>query len=212
MISRFRIPPFLTLIAILLCGSATFAYMSSSDYGTWPDTWPQELGAFRKQAKTYDFASGTNETVYEIPFDSLEEFEKAWPYIASLKSNGAPLVLEKSPSSYRSFKLAVGVRILTPPRDALYGSTGGKPLSPGPPWPDSAKLARGDLPEYVKIEDGKWVPAEGEPAHGRLVRARQDVILVCDGEIIDINRIALPPNTPIIDRRFEEQAGPSHAD
>ena len=33
--------------------------------------------------------------------------------------------------------------------------------------------------------------------------------LVVDGEIVDLNRIPLPADTPIIDKRFEERAGAS---
>lgn len=64
-------------------------------------------------------------------------------------------------------------------------------------------LSEGELPEYVtsEEEDGrlKWVPADG--GH----RARVDIILITDGKIVDLNRIQLPPDTPIIDNRFKKE-------
>ena len=203
--SHLRIPCLFLTVIVILCAATSLAVMTVGEYGTWPDTWPEELEACRKQAKTYEFMSGTNKNVYEIPFGDREDFEKAWPYIVSLKSKGAPLILEKGPSKYKSFKLTVGVRILSPPTDGLYRSADGKHVSPGPPWPDSIKSASGELPEYVKVKAGKWVPADEDLTKGLLVRARQDIMLVCDGDIVDLNRIPLPANTPIIDRRFKDR-------
>jgi hypothetical protein len=34
-------------------------------------------------------------------------------------------------------------------------------------------------------------------------RVRTETVLVIDGDVIDLNRIQLPPDTPIIDRRWE---------
>jgi hypothetical protein len=39
--------------------------------------------------------------------------------------------------------------------------------------------------------------------------------LIVDGQIVDLNRIALPPDTPIVDQRFAEEVrvrqGPTEA-
>lgn len=203
-----RIPSVFLTVVVMLCAATSLALMIVAEYGKWPDTWPEELEAYRKQAKTYEFMSGTTQTAYQIPFRRRKDFEKAWPSIVSLKSKRAPLILEKSP--YKPFKLTAGVRILSPPTDLLCGSPDGKYVSPGPPWPESIESASGELPEYVRVEGGKWVPADADLAKGLQVRARQDIVLVCDGDIVDLNRIPLPPNTPIIDRRFEER--PDRAD
>ena len=80
----------------------------------------------------------------------------------------------------------------------------GSLLGSGPPWPESIKSASGELPEYVTAKDGKWVPFAGEEDHGLLHRARVDIVLVTDGEVVDLNRIKLPGETPIIDKRYEE--------
>jgi len=84
----------------------------------------------------------------------------------------------------------------------------GATLRTGPPWPDSILSENGLLPEYVSAEkvDGKmkWVPVErGENPAGFLYRARIEIELITDGDVIDLNRIPLPPDTSIIDKRFE---------
>jgi hypothetical protein len=76
----------------------------------------------------------------------------------------------------------------------------GQILRPGPPWPKEIISDSGELPEYVRAEelDGKrrWVPAKNG------FRARIEIELVTDGNIIDLNRIPLPPDTLILDKRF----------
>ena len=78
----------------------------------------------------------------------------------------------------------------------------------GPPWPQDLRTENGGLPEYVvtKEVDGRltWAApglADKFPLVGRY-RARVDIELVVDGKIIDLNRIQLPPDTPIVDKRF----------
>jgi hypothetical protein len=47
-----------------------------------------------------------------------------------------------------------------------------------------------------------WVPVQpGDENKGFYYRARVDLELVADGEIIDLNRIKLPTEIPIIDKR-----------
>ena len=57
----------------------------------------------------------------------------------------------------------------------------------------------------AKEVDGQltWIPAglkRNPPVS--LYRARIDVELIVDGKVIDLNRIPLPPDTPVIDRRW----------
>ncbi|MBN2455856.1 MAG: hypothetical protein JXB29_04865 [Sedimentisphaerales bacterium] len=115
---------------------------------------------------------------------------------------------------------------------------GGKVLIPVPPWPDSIKSSTGELPEYVTIsEDGMawvpvygqwpeyitisvdgdpwmsdgdpWMPVEAKKPKGFMYRARTDIELVVDGKIVDLNRINLPADTPIIDNRNLSEIKPS---
>lgn len=86
----------------------------------------------------------------------------------------------------------------------------GKMLRASPPWPVEIMSDEGELPEYVSFEqdvDGKmrWVDAKqfnGKRPKTRY-RARIEIILITDGKIVDLNRIRLPENTPIIDNRFK---------
>ena len=64
---------------------------------------------------------------------------------------------------------------------------------------------RGGLPEYVSNQDGKWVAYDGKERKGFLHRARVDIVLITDGKIVDLNRIRLPADTPIIDNRFKDK-------
>jgi len=179
-----------------------WALVRTMPQGHWPETWPKELEAYRKQAKTIDVAHGIQETVYEIQFDKREDFEKAWPAILKVKDKGAPLITS-SPSYYdkSGSSSTMGVRILCP-ASGTSGRPGGKKLETGGPWPDSLKSPSGVLPEYVvHSEKDEWVPYDGTNRRGFINRARIDIELITDGSIIDLNRIRLPADTPIIDKR-----------
>ncbi len=171
--------------AVLLLSLPCFSRVTIRSRGTWPETWPEELEPCRDQAKTLDVAHGIQETVFEISFDRRKDFEKAWPYILEVRSKGGPLVLERGPSTYSvsGSTLDTGVRILCPP--------------------DGAAGSSQESPEYVVDQDGKWVPFDGTNRVGFIHRARVDIVLVTDGKIVDLNRIRLPGDTPIVDRRFD---------
>ena len=94
----------------------------------------------------------------------------------------------------------------------------GKVLKIGPPWPDYIKSESGALPEYVFYNNGKWAPYDPnvkkdppmdfkEEILLKLkfppIRARIDIELIVDGNIVDLNRIPLPADTQIIDKRFQ---------
>lgn len=53
--------------------------------------------------------------------------------------------------------------------------------------------------------EGEAPVADGKDAAGRWERTIY-IELIVDGDIVDLNRILLPPDTPIVDKRFEEQA------
>ncbi len=149
------------------------------------------------------------ETLFEIQFNNRDDFERIWPAILSLKSKGAPLTLKKGATSYRQQdSVARGVQILYPLRHQ-------KGLSK--PGIDPNTLAQflqstDTPPEYIEIEGGRPKPFTGmlpSPLSGVLTkltkpvyRARTDLILVVDGNVVDLNRISLPADTPIIDQRF----------
>lgn len=195
-------------ISCCLC----FAMVSMRVGGHWPDSWPKELEPFRKKAMTFDIMTGTQENAYEIHFEKREEFENLWPTILKLKDKGAPLTLLKIEKPFKKGKLFNNekpvVRIFSYcyPAQPRY-RPGGKELIPAPPWPDSIKSPTGQLPEYVTIsQDGNsLIPVEDKKLKVIKYRARTEIELVVDGNIIDLNRIPLPADTPIIDKRFEEK-------
>jgi phage gp37-like protein len=77
----------------------------------------------------------------------------------------------------------------------------------GPPWPESIKSATGELPEYVTEQGGEWVPFTGQKEENHPAdyvshwRARVDLVLIVDGQIVDTNRIQFPAGTTVIDKR-----------
>jgi hypothetical protein len=112
---------------------------------------------------------------YAIPFKTREDFESAWPRIVEVKSPGAPIVLRRDTSFWLG-KGNAGVCIHTPPE-------GKEPISGDqimPAVPGASPYAGGRLDQTIYVE------------------------LIIDGEIVDLNRIQLPPDTPIIDDRFKE--------
>jgi len=214
------------LVCILGFAGLCLAMVTITNKGTWPDTWPKELEQYRAQAKTHGVAHGISENVHEISFAKRDEFEKAWPHILKLRSSGTRLVLQTSPSIYSvsGSEMGPGVRILAAvtiiagaanpeaqPKEEEDPLTGtelqelvkqGKMLKTGPPWPKYIMIDD-ELPEYVqaKYVDGKqkWESVNAG------IRARLDIELVVDGSIVDLNRIQLPPNTLIIDNRFNKE-------
>lgn len=113
--------------------------------------------------------------IHHIPFTKREEFEAAWPHILKVKSKGAPIVLLRSPSNHWFFK-----------------NTKAGVLVHCPPGPaiDPAKPA---------------VPLKGVDNLPERWLYSNYIELVVDGEIVDLNRIQLPADTPIIDQRFEAE-------
>ncbi|MCH8216816.1 MAG: hypothetical protein IH892_08595 [Planctomycetes bacterium] len=197
----------LSAVIIVLAASVSFSLISIDYEGTWPDTWPTELEQFRKQSKSYHLSSGTEEEWHEILFHTREEFERAWPHIVKLKTKGAPLIIESTQTAHGVFHRTTpigkpGVRIRCPSRSEWRWDGGSWPT----PLPDSITLPSGGLPEYVVCEDGKWTAAiyqDGKWVSDRkMFRTRIDIVLIIDGEIVDLNRIPLPADTPVIDRRF----------
>jgi hypothetical protein len=210
----------LAVVTASLIACACFAMYSVADRGLWPDSWPKQLDPLRPQART--LAHGQH-TVYEIPFTKRAEFESAWPHILTVASEHAPLVLLSSPDKWLGDSIAAGVRIRCPPTGQLVTFQGtkitsiyppgsesaiadGKFLKVGPPWPDDIKSQSGALPEYVVIDNGKWRAFDrkdfGGPNERTILRSRIEIEVIVDGGIVDLNRIPLPADAPIIDKRF----------
>jgi len=111
---------------------------------------------------------------HEITFINQKEFEAAWPHILKVKSKGAPLILVRGPNKHMGKLINAGVVIHCPP-----AQTGNRD-EPAAPLPGTWSDARMRWTKTTFIE------------------------LVVDGNIVDLNRIPLPANTPIIDERFKD--------
>ena len=198
---------------ILLLSPLCYGMVQIVSRGAWPADWPKELEPYRESAKTIGVAAGNHEDVFEISFRNREQFEKIWPVILTLKSEGAPLILTTAGSTPGWAGLFDNnepiVRIYAPSYTGWVTTTPeGKKLKPSPPWPESAKLPNGQLPKYVRLSEDKttWEPTDvnHNSLKGFEYRARIEIELVIDGQIIDLNRIRLPADTPIIDKRTLE--------
>jgi len=113
--------------------------------------------------------------IYLIPFTKREEFEAAWPQLLKVKSKGVPIVLVRGPKTDFFNLKPAGVVIHTPPVDESQGAG-----------------------NEVSITDAK-------KAHGEWRTKAAYIELAVDGAIVDLNRIALPADTLIIDERFKDE-------
>lgn len=139
-------------------------------------TWPE---SWPKELETLRKQSRTlqgslaNLTTYEIPFANRESFESAWPHFLKIKSKGAPVVLLRGPDENLGQTINAGIRVRCPP----------------PPHPKYGVTAPVPVPGATSVKE-RWIWTTY-------------IELVVDGNIVDLNRIPLPEDTPIIDQRFE---------
>jgi hypothetical protein len=188
----------LVLVAAIVFGTAwpvhaLWLIAPCSQGGVWPKNWPKELEPLRKQSRQLVFGGVSrpdapithNCSRFEIPFTAREQFESAWPHILTLKNKGAPLTLlpvadvrVQTGNTVRTEKTS-GVRILV-----------SMPITPVDPKAADRLLRAINDPKVL----GPAVPPKYVTG----------IELVVDGEIVDLNRIRLPANTPIIDKRFAD--------
>lgn len=221
------------LAAAWLLYDPACAAVFPQDKGTWPKDWPKELEPLRESARTIGIGTGIQQNIYEIRFSDRETFERLWPVILKLKTPGAPLALYRTetppPPDWGTFlsNAQPAVRIYAPsggysiapelagkidptqPFDGEQMVKEGKALLAGAPWPEKLYSPTGELPEWVqaKVVDGKfqWVPVriDRERPSGFYNRARIELDLVVDGQVIDLNRIPLG-DLPLRDYRFSD--------
>jgi hypothetical protein len=224
----------LVLVAAV-SGSLAWAVVFVDEQGKWPADWPAELEPLRATSRTIDVGTGLQEAIYEIPLVERKSFEAIWPAVRKLITPGATFTLyRKGPSSPKKWGHFVGnkqaaIRIYAPsggyatkaaidpinPPKMKPMVDEGRALLAGPPWPATIVGKQGELPEYVVAEadaDGRLTWDAGDwradpKPRGFLYRARVDVDLVVDGEVIDLNRVELPEGVRVVDRRFEKELG-----
>jgi hypothetical protein len=110
---------------------------------------------------------------YDIPFTTREEFEAAWPHILKVKTKGAPIMLMRGPHIRVKVEQTAGVRI---------------------------RVHSGSPPQMVTDPETNEIKHVVTPG---VKPTEVSLILVVDGQIVDLNRIPLPADTPIIDDRFK---------
>jgi hypothetical protein len=111
---------------------------------------------------------------YAIRFTKREDFESAWPHILKVKSKGAPVFLVRGPNFFLGEGVKAGVVVHSPP-----AGQADNPAAPEAPIPG------------VTNPRMRWMNTTY-------------IELVVDGDIVDLNRIAFPADTPIIDERFRD--------
>ena len=163
----------LALIAFGVMCCSVHALYEVANNGLWPKSWPKALEPLRKQATTM---VGPQVLLrhYLIPFTKREEFEAAWPHILKIKSKGAPIFLIRGPKKGFMPIQPAGVLIHSPPTGTDKQANPVKPLAGN--WGGNER-ARWMWTTYIE--------------------------LVVDGNVVDLNRIPLPADTPIIDERFK---------
>lgn len=161
---------------------------------TWPKSWPSEFNAYLDHAVCISpMTGGPAEVFYDIRFSGREQFERLWRAVLKVKTDGAPLTLktfkpiEEDPVA-GDFYTKPYLRILVPPSNP-------------PRKLEIVSLPSGDPAEYVQLDEQGWRPSPRGRRTGYCARARTDIVLHVDGSVIDLNRIPLPRNTPIVDER-----------
>jgi len=160
------------VLTLLAACSTAYALYSVADKGTWPKSWPTELESLRKQARTF-VGPHFSHHHYAIRFTDRDEFELAWPHILEAKSKGAPIFLVRGPNFFLGEKTEAGVIIHCPPEGQ---------------W-ENPKTPEAPIDGYPDDSRSRWLYTNY-------------IELVVDGKIVDLNRILLPSNTPIVDKRF----------
>jgi hypothetical protein len=112
---------------------------------------------------------------FAIRFTKREQFEAAWPHFLTVKTKGAPVFLVRGPNFLLGEEGKAGVVVHCPPEGQAKN-----PATPEAPIPD------------VVNPRMRW-------------KNTTYIELVVDGQIVDLNHIPLPADTPIIDERFKTE-------
>jgi hypothetical protein len=211
--------------------SAVNAVVIPLQGGHWPADWPAALEPLRAASRTIQVATGSQETIYEIPINDRETFDRVWVAVRTLATPGGQLTLyHTEPARLAGWgnilsNAGTTIRIYAPSggcfskgglglateADIKQAVEQGAALRAEPPWPKSIIGPGGELPQFVTFDTDSaghaiWISAE-EPIdasrlRGFLCRARIDLDLIVDGTTVDLNQIQLPKNVRVIDRLF----------
>ena len=165
----------LATLMVAVVAAQLFADVSIENRGSWPDTWPKELEPLRANSRTIEGPLG-GFLYYEIPFTERDAFESAWTHLLKVKSPESPIVLIRSP----------------------YTGTGAR---------KGSSMKAGVLINSYPLASSTATPATSDaPAKDSAPKSKNTttIVLVVDGEVVDLNRIPLPPNTYFQDERFKD--------
>ena len=163
---------------VILALLGLLAFRESSMYAAYmiadKGMWPESWPkALEPLRKQATTLEGPRGQFYLIPFIKREEFESAWPHFWKVKSKGAPIILVRSPKTVFPER-KVGVLIHSAPAGTDRRAHPEKPIDDWERFGD------------VRV---RWMWTTY-------------IELVVDGNVVDLNRIPLPADTPIIDERF----------
>jgi hypothetical protein len=171
---------------------ATFPLYAEEEYagylmrqnGEWPTSWPKELDPLRHHAGLGRFTgtfwrSGKDQLHFGIRFTTREECEAAWPHLLKVKSKGAPIILRSGPSFWLGWT-SHGVCVHQQP--AIW------------------RVGGGNLPITKTPRDVKKLLSAQEVREKTI----NSIELFVDGRIVGLNRISLPKDTLIIDKRVKD--------
>jgi hypothetical protein len=111
---------------------------------------------------------------YAIPFTNREQMESAWAHFLKVKTKGAPIVLVRAPNFFLAEHAKAGIVVHCPPLGQA----------------DNLATPEAPIPGVTNVRE-RWMNTTY-------------IELVVDGDIVDLNRIPLPADTPIVDERFND--------
>ena len=164
----------ITLLAAIACCAICSSVYAAYDVAN-KGLWPESWPKALEPLRGQATSMIGPREYYLIPFTKREEFESAWPHFWKVKSKGSPIILVRSPKTVFP-ELKVGVLIHSP----LAGTD--RKVHPEEPIDDWERF--GDV-------RARWMWTTY-------------IELVVDGSVVDLNRIPLPADTPIIDERFKD--------
>ena len=112
---------------------------------------------------------------FAIRFTKREEFEAAWPQLLAVKTKGAPVFLMRGENFFLGDKTKAGVVVHCPPES----------------WAKNPKMPEASIAGVENLRM-RWMNTNY-------------VELVVDGEVVDLNRIKLPDDCPVVDERFKKK-------
>jgi hypothetical protein len=170
-----RISGILVTLMVVVAAAQLIADVSIENKGRWPESWPKELNPLREKSRTIE-GPLAGFLHYEIPFSERDAFESAWPHLLKVKSPESPLILIRSPYTGS-------------------GATTGSSMKAG--------VLVNSYPSANSNADPTTSDARAKDTSPKST-STTCLVLVVDGEVVDLNRIPLPKNTCIQDERFKD--------